>query len=776
MSSQKKLQLMFPFSKDKVMFIKYDVDELLVRYDENLKKCAGLLKKNPTIIVVNHRNELLGTISNGDVRRLVESGRAQKGKEITAGDVCNDKPVYAHIDDSPETLTHLLNSFEGILPLINSSKNVKAFAYLDEPYFQIKDKKLLSEKKDIYTIAEIGVNHNGSVNTAKLLIKSAKEAGFSAVKLQIRSDDYFTISDFNSLDLGAQYIKKEIKRTFIDFKGNANLIQYAKKIGIDIICTPFDEISLEFCINNKIDGLKIASCDLGNTPLLRKAALSGLPLIVSTGMSWEREIIEAYNSIVSCTSNFALLHCNSTYPCPPQDINLSYIQRMKNMFSCIIGYSSHDSDPLVSALAIAKGAKIIEVHITEDKDQLGTDHKASIALKELSDFMNTLHNSVNYLGDSFPRSPSQGELLNRLSLSKSLCLSRDMKAGTKLIDKDLELRSPGNGIPYDQLKSILGLKLKKDMIKGEMLMKSNVGIVEDKIEKQTLKNAIIKLKNKGLISGIPVRYHDYQQLKKEIPVEFLEFHMSDSDLNLTPNKFIEDKLNYKRLFVHAVEQYSDGFIIDFASSDKTIISESKSRFNDLIDHISILKKKFKNLEKCSVILNIGGFSNKKIKEKEIQTLHRNVVINLLKIKKLTDKNNIKILLQTFPPMPWHQGGVAHHNLMVSPESINYISKKSGMKICFDISHSYLASYHLKIDMNLFTKKIKKRVDYLHISDASNLSQEGLQVLEGNVDIPRILKELLKNKKSFFYIPEIWNGHANSGMGFKTAILRLSDII
>ena len=574
MGSQKKLQLMFPFSKEKVMFIKHDVDELLVRSDENLKKCAGLLKKNPTIVVVNHRNELLGTITNGDVRRLVESGKAQKRIKITAGEVCNNKPVYAYIDDATETLTHLLISFKGILPLINSSKVVKAFAYLGEPYFQINDKIFSSKKKDIYTIAEIGVNHNGSIDTAKLLIKSAKEANFSAIKLQIRSDEYFTVSDFNSLDLGAQYIKKEVKRTFIDFKGNAKLIQYAKKIGLDVICTPFDKVSLGFCIKNKIDGLKIASCDLVNTPLLKEASSSGLPLIVSTGMSWEREIIEAYNHIASYTSNFALLHCNSTYPCPPQDINLNYIDRMKNMYSCIVGYSSHDSDSLVSALAIAKGAKIIEVHITEDKEQLGTDHKASIPVKELNHFMSTLHNSVEYLGDSFPRSPSQGEMLNRLSLGKSLCLSRDIKAGTKLTNKDLELRSPGNGIPYDQIKSILGLTLKKDMIKGEMLNKSDVGIIDDKIEKRKLKNAIIKLKKKGLISGVPVRYHDYKNLEEQIPIEFLEFHMSDSDLQLKPNKFIKEKLNYKHLFVHAVEQYSDGFIIDFASPDRNITLES----------------------------------------------------------------------------------------------------------------------------------------------------------------------------------------------------------
>ena len=331
MSRQKKPQLMFPFSKDNVMFIQHNLESVLVRHDVNIEKCAGLLKKNPVIIVVNSRNELLGTITNGDIRRLVEGGRFQTETVVTAGDACNSSPIHAHIEDSIETLTHLLTSVLGVLPLVDSNKIVQAFAYLGEPYFQIGDTRISKENNYIYTIAEIGVNHNGSIKIAKNLIKAAKAAGFSAVKLQIRSDEYFTTSDFNSLDLGAQYIKKEIRRTYIDFEGNAELIEYAKVLDIDMICTPFDHLSLDFCVKNNVNGLKIASCDLINTPLLKKAASTALPLIVSTGMSWEREIVHAYNQIVAHTSNFALLHCNSTYPAPENELNLKFPKYQKQI-------------------------------------------------------------------------------------------------------------------------------------------------------------------------------------------------------------------------------------------------------------------------------------------------------------------------------------------------------------------------------------------------------------------------------------------------------------
>ena len=768
---------MFPFSKDKVMFIQHNLESVLVQQNVNIEQCAGLLKKNPVIIVVNNRNELLGTMTNGDIRRLVEGGMLQNKTRVTAGDACNSSPVYSHIEDSVETLTHLLTSILGLLPLVDANKVVQAFAYVGVPYFEIGNTLISTENNNTYTIAEIGVNHNGSIKIAKELIQAAKLAGFSAVKLQIRSDEYFTTSDFNSLDLGAQYIKKEIKRTYIDFKGNAELIEYAKELDIHMICTPFDHLSLDFCVENNVDGLKIASCDLVNTPLLEKAASTALPLIVSTGMSWEREIVHAYNQIVAHTSNFALLHCNSTYPCPAHDVNLSYIGRMSDITSCIIGYSSHDSDPLVSALAIAKGARIIEVHITQDKAQMGTDHKASIPVGELKDFINTLKNTTDYLGNSFPRSPSQGEVLNRLSLGKSLCLAHDLKENTALKENDFILRSPGNGIPYSQISLVLGRLLKNDMTKGEMLGKHNIGIVDNDYLPENLNEAIVELEKKGLITGVPARYHDFEIIQNEIPIRFLEFHMSDSDLELIPEDLLQEKLTYKQLFVHAVEQYSDGFIINFASSDIKIVSESKIRFNKLIQHIVALKKRYASLEHCSLILNLGGFSSKKIeKEDELKILHENAVRNLLDVKQIAEVNEIEILLQTMPSMPWHQGGVAYHNLMVMPDSIIYLSNNTGLNVCFDISHSYLAAYDAGMDMDFFTDQIAETITYLHISDASRLSQEGLQVSEGDVNLTGILRTLLKHKKNYFYIPEIWNGHANSGEGFKIAILRLSELV
>lgn len=777
MTMEKKSQLMFPFSKDRVLYIRHDIDGVLVQNNIDIEQCAGLLKANPAIVVVNDRRELIGTITNGDIRRLVERKVFHKGVRVTAGDACNKSPVYAHINDPVETLTHHFSARVSMLPLVDSNKTVCAYAYVTAPYFKIGTTVVTDRSCGSYTIAEIGVNHNGSVQTAKDLVTSARDAGFSAVKFQVRSKEYFTTSDFNALDLGAQYLKQEIERTFLEHSEIEELIGFAKSQGVDVVCTPFDASSLKFCLENDVDAIKIASCDLTNLPLLQAAAAAGLPLIVSTGMSWEREILSAYRVIISHTANFAFLHCNSTYPCPAHDVNLRYLERLRDLMPCVVGYSSHDADPLVSALAVAKGARIIEAHITHAKNQKGTDHKASLAVEELDGFIRKLKSASIYLGNAFPRTPSQGEMLNRLSLGKSLCVARDIAAGTALKEADLELRSPGNGFGYDQLDQVVGKILQTDRKKGELLGKSDVGLKDERVSFQKLEEAIAKLEQKGLVTGIPVRYHDVLSMRQEIPARFFEFHMSGSDLALDPRTIIPESLPWRQLFVHAVEQYPDGFILDFASADGDIVEESKTRFRQFIDHVDKLITRYPALEQCSIIVNIGGFGRKSVVDPvELRQLHSRAVETLLDVNKLLDGRNIELLPQTMPPMPWHQGGVAYHNLLVTPNSINEIARRTDLKVCLDISHSYLAANELGMDMSVFAREIAGVVSYLHVSDASRLSQEGLQISEGDIDLAELLTMILKKKSPVLYVPEIWNGHSNSGEGFKLAILRLAELL
>jgi Sialic acid synthase len=255
--------------------------------------------------------------------------------------------------------------------------------------------------------------------------------------LQVRSVDLFSLDSPDNYDLSAQITFSEVKRIDLSFEASKSIVNYAKTKGLDVIITPFDASSLKEVKRWNIDALKIASCDLTNLPLIKEIAFSGFPVIASTGMSNESEIVEARNVLEESGCNYSFLHCNSTYPSPEDDINLKYIERLYNLTSRVVGYSSHDGEPLPIYLAACMGARIIEFHITHKKTSKGLDHSSSIEVKNLKEIINNIRKIPNMIGSDLPRKISQGELVNRVSLSKSIVYSKDLKSGHKIETSDL---------------------------------------------------------------------------------------------------------------------------------------------------------------------------------------------------------------------------------------------------------------------------------------------------------------------------------------------------
>ena len=247
------------------------------------------------------------------------------------------------------------------------------------------------------------------------LIDNIYDAGFDAVKMQFRSSDTYSNSKFdNDIDLSTEYILSELKRIDLTTKEEEKIVNYIKKKNLDFIGTPFDKKSLERLLTYKPDALKIASCDLTNILLIESCSKENLPIILSTGMSNETEIIRTNQFLEELNVNRCFLHCNSTYPTPLDDVNLSYINRLQKITDCIIGYSSHDGDQLIPLASIASGAKIIEVHVTKDKNAQGTDHLASLSIDETKKFVDSARKIAISNGSSNPRIPSQGELMNKI--------------------------------------------------------------------------------------------------------------------------------------------------------------------------------------------------------------------------------------------------------------------------------------------------------------------------------------------------------------------------
>ena len=272
---------------------------------------------------------------------------------------------------------------------------------------------------------------------------------------------------------------------------------------------------------------------------------------------------------------------------------------MSELTNYIVGFSSHTPDVSILSAAVALGAKVVEFHITSDRDQVGTDHLSSFELSELQLVISTLHHVSQSLGLSTPRYPSQGELNNRISLSKSLCYKSDLNVGHTLIQSDFCLKSPGSGLPYSDLYSFIGRTLLSDVSYSQPVQHSHINDNQVLIKTPSLP--------KSLELGLPIRYHDAISLHDKFNLPCYEIHYSDKDLSLTPDQFLpKHRFEGVSFSVHAIEQYSDNFIIDFASDDLQIRSESFRRIDSLISHVDSLKSHLSIDTPIKVILNLVG--------------------------------------------------------------------------------------------------------------------------------------------------------------------------
>jgi sialic acid synthase SpsE/sugar phosphate isomerase/epimerase len=731
------------------------------------------------IVLVNNDKSLFGVVSAGDIARFLRRSENISIEQLTADMVANQVPFVGHVSDSIETIDgYLVHKKIRSLPILDTSRRVVKIVSRQSPYLQIGKFRVGSDSSP-FLLAEIGVNHNGDSEEALWLVRQAAAAGCHAVKFQHRSHELYNKEDINSFDLGTQYIIAEIERTRLSISIIEQCCSLARDQGMEAVITPFDEIALQEVMDSsaKPTALKIASCDLTNHPLIRSCASTGLPLILSTGMSYERDIQSTSNLLRSLMIEHAFLHCNSTYPAPPHDVNLAYMNRLRNITRTVVGYSSHDGNTIIPTGAIAFGASILEFHITRSRESEGTDHRASIAVAELPGFVRGCSLMHAASGQATPRTPSQGELANRQSLGKSYALTHPRPAGYRLTTNDLILVSPGSGFGIDDLGNLVGRTLKKDVSARRLLRSSDLegssGVV-----KAALAPTITSLMEKGYLSGVPVRYHDVLDMQAAFGVPMLEFHMSDRDLNLDPADFLHEPLSDVDLIVHAVEQYEDGFILDLASTDSVILQRSFDELQRLFDHVNHLRSYFKQADQIPVVLNVGGFTTDDfLPEKEYRRI---LDIATTSLQKLQSKySEFRLLPQTMPPFPWHQGGRSFHNLLTTCTRVRDFIDATGLDICFDVSHTALSCAHFGESIVDHVGAMAGRIAHIHLSDAQGSNAEGLEIGEGSIDFSTLhqaLQALQGKKQKIYMIPEIWQGHLQGGEKFARSLMRFNDRI
>lgn len=329
----------------------------------------------------------------------------------------------------------------------------------------------------VFIIAEAGVNHNGSIELAKKLIDVASKAGSDAVKFQTFKTENLVSKSAQKAEYQKQTTDKEesqfdmIKKLELDIDTHKELIKYCETKGIMFMSTPFDLDSVDMLNKLGLEVFKIPSGEITNLPYLRKIGKLNKKIVLSTGMATMDEVGDALNILIEAGTekeNITVLHANTMYPTPMEDVNLNAMLSIKKEYDVEIGYSDHTLGIEVDIAAVAMGAKIIEKHFTLDKTMDGPDHKASLEPSELIAMVKGIRNIDLALGDSIKK-PSKSETPNMEIARKSIVAACDIKKNEILNENNLAIKRPGNGTSPMKWDEVVGSFAKKNYLKDELI-------------------------------------------------------------------------------------------------------------------------------------------------------------------------------------------------------------------------------------------------------------------------------------------------------------------
>lgn len=627
--------------------------------------------------------------------------------------------------------------------------------------FQIDGHVIGGER--VFVIAEIGNNHNGSVELARKLVDAAVQAGADCVKFQLRNREaLYRVRDDGAVseDLGVEYIQDLLNKVDLSVAAHREIREYCRDKGVTYMCTPWDEPSVDVLATFDVPAFKIASADLCNPYLIRKAAALGKPLILSTGMSFEPEIIRAIAQLQDLGVPFALLHCNSTYPAPETDIHLCYLTRLRQLHD-VVGYSGHERGIAITLGAVALGAKIVERHITLDRSMEGPDHLASLEPEEFRNLVEGIRQIEKALPWQGPaRHASQGELLNRENLAKSVVAARDIADGEVFTEASFRVASPGQGLAPYRLVELIGRTAGRAFKRGDFLFESDLA---DATNLEHNYRFPFKW-------GVPVRYHDIRQYQSWIKPDLFEFHLSYRDLGVDPRLYLE-KTDCTRLVVHAPELFEDSELLDLAADSESYRQRSIDNLKRVVEATQTIGEFFPRADARLIVANVGGFSaDAPLPPDMRRALYERFAASCTQI----DFGGTELIPQNMAPFPWHFGGQRHQNIFMMPDELAAMARERHLRLCLDLSHLQMTCNHFSLDFQQALALLLPHSAHLHVADAKGTNGEGVVMGTGDIDWPMTWRKILRFPNLGF-IPEVWQGHKDHGAGFWSALTFLKNI-
>ena len=329
-------------------------------------------------------------------------------------------------------------------------------------------------------IAEAGVNHNGSIEIARQLVDKAVEAGVDIIKFQTFKSEKLVSRSARQAEYQKKNIGKKsddsqlsmLKKLELSEQDHKNLMTYCKQKGIKFFSTAFDMDSIEYLHSLNLGLWKIPSGEVTNYPFLKRIASYNERTILSTGMCDLQDVRAAvdalYNNGLS-KENLTLLHCNTEYPTPFEDVNLKAMDALRKEFGVEVGYSDHTKGFEVPIAAVALGASVIEKHFTLDRNMEGPDHKASLEPDELKAMVSAIRNIEKAIGGDGTKHVSESELKNITIARKSIVAACDIKAGETFTEQNLTVKRPGNGISPMRWEEVIGTKAIRNFAEDELI-------------------------------------------------------------------------------------------------------------------------------------------------------------------------------------------------------------------------------------------------------------------------------------------------------------------
>jgi len=344
----------------------------------------------------------------------------------------------------------------------------------------VVDGRAIGPGSPCFVIAEVGVNHDGDEARAVELIGAAADAGADAVKFQLFSAEKLATpgapkAAYQVETTGLAESQLEMLRKLeLSLESHRRLRDHCRSLGLMYLATPFDLVSIDVLVGLEVPALKIGSGDVTNTPLLAHAATTGLPIVLSTGMSYLHEIEAALDTLREAgAGDIVLLHCVSAYPAEAEDVNLRAMATLRETFGVPVGFSDHTLGTSVALAAVALGACVLEKHLTLNPSLPGPDHRSSLDPRAFARLVGELRDVEAALGNG-TKAPAPGEEPNRQIARRSLAAAQSIPAGTVLTREMLMTLRPAAGIEPTKIAAMVGQKTTRTLAAGELLGPNDV--------------------------------------------------------------------------------------------------------------------------------------------------------------------------------------------------------------------------------------------------------------------------------------------------------------